>query len=353
MDSTNLNSIHKLFKKGQDALKTSFFAFKFNPDHLAAVSYFTEAAHEYLKLKMYNESLLAFNEAIKCNNELNESWAQGQNYKEMAEIYINHTNDFNEGWKCLQSASLSFKISGKFTSGIKIYQDFAEKAVESKKLDQALKFLNTAFEDCLEHTHDELIRISLEEVFIKLTDLHCLMKKFEDAIIISEKYIQLQKQVKNEPKHKISKNYLKLGILRIIIDEVYIAEKIIDEMFSVYDSSCREDMEDLKKLINSFKELNKKDFNFLVVYAFSLYGNNMLKALRNAFDKKMQAQNGSNPPTNANRNEIYVDRIIQDDRSNISMNETNANTEINVGYVDEEIILSNNQNENTHAEDYL
>ena len=353
MDNT-ANSINKLFKKGQDALKTSFFALKFSPDHLTAVGYFTEAAHEYRKLKMYNEALLAFNEAIKCNKELNESWAQGQNYKEMAEIYINHSNNFNEGWKCLQSASLSFKISGKFTSGIKIYQDFAEHAVESKKFDHALKFLNTAFEDCLEHTHDELIRISLEEVFVKLTDLHCLMKHFEDAIIISEKYIQLQKQVKTEPKHKISKNYLKLGILRIIIDEIYMAEKIVDEMFSVYDSSCAEDIEDLKKLINSFKELNKKDFNFLVVYAFSLFGNNMLKALRNVFEERMQGQNGNNlPSNNVNRNEIYVDRINQDDRSNISMNETNANTELNMGYADEEIILSNSVNENTHAGDYL
>jgi hypothetical protein len=356
MDSSNINSIHKLFKKGQDALKTSFFSFKFNPDHLSAVSYFTEAAHGYRKHKLFNESILAFNEAIKCNKELHESWAQGQNYKELAEIFIYDLNQFNDGWKCLQNSSLSFKIAGKFTSGIKVYQDFSEKAIELQKMDQALIFLKQAVEDCLEHTHDDLVRISLEEVFNKLLDVYCNLKKFEDAIILTEKYIKLQKTLKNEPKHKISKNYLKLGMLRIIIDELYMAENVVDDMFSVYDSSCADDIEDLKKLNKSFKEFNKKDFNYLVVYAFSLFSNNLLKALRSVFESRMQGNANGNVinSNNTNRNVIFVDRIIPTDISNISMNETNANSDINLEYDQESNQnVQNNVNENTHADDYL
>jgi len=358
MDIPNINTIHILYKKGHDSLKTSFFSFKFSPDYLSAVGYFTDAGKGYKKLKLFNESIRAFNEAIKCNKELHESWAQGQNYKEIAEIYLYDLNNFEEGWKNLQNSCLSLKIAGKFTSGVKVYQDFAEKSIELQKHDQALIFLKQAIDDCFEHTHDELVRISLEEVFNKLIDVYSYLKKYEDAIILTEKYIKIQKSIKNEPKHKISKNYLKLGMLRIIIDEIYMAESIVDDMFSVYDSSCAEDIEDLKKLIKSFKELNKKDFNYLIVYAFSLFSNNLLKALRNVFEAKLQLNQNVNYEgnTNVNRNVIFVDRILPTDLSNISMNETNVNSEVNVEFDNQNEGNNFNHNESnnrTNADDYM
>lgn len=350
---SNINQIHNIYKKGKNSLSTSFFSFKFSPDYLSAVSYFTEAAEAYRKYKHFNESIIAFNDAINCNKELNESWAQAQNYKQLAEIYLYELNQINDGLKCLQNSSLSFKIAGKFTSGIKLYQDFADKAIDIGKTDHALIFLKQAAEDCFEHTHDELIRISLEEVLNKLLDVYCNLKKFEDAIELIERYIKLQKSLRNEPKHKISKNYIKLAMLRIIIDEIYMADNIIEEMFSVYDSSCADDIEDVKKLIKCFKEFNKKDFNYLVVYAFSLFSNNLLKNLRNVFEIRMQGNANSNLNTNVNdtnRNVTFVERILPDDISSISMNETNVNSEINI---ENDLNMNNNQTENTHTDDYL
>lgn len=292
--SNDINStlIDKLFKKGQSELKTSFFSFKFSPDYLSAVNYFVDAAKGYKRLKMFKESIVAFEEAIKCNKKLLESWQEALNYGEIAEIYIFDLNDFKLGFNALKNSSLSYKLSGKFTSGIKLYLDTANKLKELKgNYEGAAIILNEAYEDCKEHTHDELIRISLEESFNNLLDVYCQMESMEKAIELVENYIKIQKSIKEEKKYKISKNFVKLGMLRIIIDEVYMAENLIDEMYAFYSSDCSDDIDDLKKLVKAFKEGNKKDFTFLVTYAFSLFSNNLLKALKKKFDKKLEQMN--------------------------------------------------------------
>ena len=284
-NSINANDANKLFKKGQDALKVSYLSFKFSPDHLSAVSYFTDAAKAFKKSRLFRESIKAFEEAIKCNKQLLEGWAEGQNWHEIAEVYFYELNDFNTGWKSLQNSSMAFKLSGKFTSGIKVFLDNAHKFIEKGESISALVLLKSAYDDCLEQTQDELIRISLEESFGFYLDALCQASKFQDAINVVESYINVQKKIPNESKNKISKNYVKLAMLRCIIDEVYMAENIVQEMFGFYDSSCSDDIDDLRKLIKSFKEANKKDFTYLMTYAYSLFQNNLLKALRNQFEK--------------------------------------------------------------------
>lgn len=345
----NVNSVNKIYKKGQDALKTSFFALKFKPDFLTAVSYFTEAAAGYKKLALYKDSLKAFDDAIKCNMELLESWAEAQNWQEMADICIFNLHDFNKGWQYLKNASLKYKYAGKFTSGIKVYQDFAQRLMELNSLNpNVIIILQEAVEDCFEHTHDELIRISLEESFGKLLDVYCLHEKYVDAINLMEKYIKMQKSLKDEKKHKISTNYIKLGMLRIIIEEVYMAENIIQEMYSVYDSSCSDDIEDMKKLCKSFKAANKKDFTYLINYAYSLFQNNLLKGLKKAFDKMLEEHMASNMNVNLGSNQNVIHISQNEETSNMVFDETMANSEIG-----SEVEPGNNQNNLANAEGFL
>jgi tetratricopeptide (TPR) repeat protein len=334
----NPNEANKLFKKGQDALKTSFLSFKFSPDFLSAVSYFSDAARAYKKLRLFKESVKAFEEAIKCNKQLLEGWAEGQNWHELAEIYFYELKDFNSGWRALQNSSLAFKLAGKFTSGIKIYTDNAQKFLEKGEYASAIVLLKTAHEDCLEQTHDELIRISLEETFGMYLDALCQAGRFQDAVGMVENYIKVQKGIKGEAKHKVSKNYVKLAMLRCIIDEVYMADSIMQEMFGYYDSSCSDDIDDLRKLIKAFKEGNKKDFTYLMTYAYSLFQNNLLKALRTEFEK-VCARLGVNNNSNNIINIVPGGMLEQLD----DINETKADSE----FANDETIVRQ------HAEDYL
>jgi tetratricopeptide (TPR) repeat protein len=326
MNNLNENSVNKIYNEGQNHIKTSYFKFKFSPDYLSAVSCFTDAAAGYRKLKMFNQSLQAYEDAIKCNKQLLESWQEGQNWQEMADICIFDMNDFTNGWNYLKNSSLSYKIAGKFTSGIKVYNDFAQRLIEINRSLDAVKILREAIDDCFEHTHDELIRISLEEVFNKILDVYCQIENFVNAIELIEKYIKLQKTLKNEAKHKISKNYVKLGMLRIIIGELYMSENLINDMFSSYDSSCSDDIDDLRKLNKCFKDGNKKEFNFLVTYAFSLFQNNLLKALKKSFDKSLEERMNLQD-LNLNSNQI-IDLNLIEAVSTISLDETKANSEI-------------------------
>lgn len=297
--------VDKIFKEAQNDLKTSFFSLKFSPDHLSAVVNFTDAAKGYRKLKLFKEALKSFEEAIKCNKILLEGWAEGQNYLEMAEIYLFDLNNESNGLKCLKNASYAIKLTGKLSMSVKIYIEKADKLLENGNNQLALKILQEAFDDCKENTHDELMRISLEEIFVKILDLLCGIGKFADVAEFIISYIKIQKNLKDEKKYKVSKNYLYLGLIRIIMNEAYLVDSIIDEMFSFYDNSCSDDIDDLKNTAKYFEELNKAKINNLLTYSFSLFPNNLLKAFKKAYDRK-EVAGLSNQVRNVNLNNVNL-----------------------------------------------
>jgi len=342
--------IDKLFNEGQSDLKTSFLSFKFSPDYLRAVVNFTDAAKGYKKLKLPKEALKSFEEAIKCNKKLLEGWAEGQNYLEMSEIYLFELEDEINGLNCLKNASYAIKLTGKLSMSVKIYIEQASKLSEIGNKQLALKILKEAYNDCKENTHDDLMRISLEEIFIKILDTLCGMDKFAEASEYIIEYVKIQKTSNDEKKYKVSKNYLYLGLIRLIMNEGYLIDSIIDDMFSFYDNSCSDDIEDLKSASKSFEEINKSKMNNLLTYSFSLFPNNLLKALKKAFEKK--EINGSNQTRNININNNTINSISNFLKNNID--ETRDKT-VSSYLGDEENLnvnaLSNNNNNN--ADDYL
>lgn len=343
--------LDKLFKEGQSDLKTSFFSLKFSPDFLGAVVNFTDAAKGYRKIKLFQESLKSFEEAIKCNKKLLESWAEGQNYLEMAEIYLFELDDNIKGFQCLKNASFGIKLTGKLSMSVKIYMETAQKLLDKGKVKLALEILKEAYSDCKENTHDDLMRISLEEIFVKILDVLCLLEMFADAAELITSYVNIQKTFKDEKKYKVSKHYLYLGLIRLIMDEAYLVDSILDEMFLYYDNSCSDDVEDLRNCAKYFQELNKQKMNNLFTYSFSLFPTNLLKALRKAYDKKeksgvsneMRNVNFNNAPLNNNNNNY----------SNSDLNETRDKT-VN-SYLGDEEENSQQPNNNTApaADDYL
>lgn len=342
MNSKEKQRIDKIFKEAQDDLKTSFFSLKFSPDHLSAVQNFTDAAKGYRKLNLFKQSLLAFEEAIKCNKKLLESWPEGQNNLQMAEIYLEELDDEINGIKHLKNASFAIKVTGKLSMSIKIYIDEANKLHDRTKFSLALKLLKIAYEDCKEYTHDELIRISMEEVYAKIIDILCGQESFAEAAELIDDFIKMQKTWKDEKKYKVSKNYLYLGLIRLIMNEGYLVDSIVDDMFAFYDNSCSDDIDDLRSAHKAFEEVDKNKIGNLIKYSFSLFPNNLLKAFKKAFDKK-EISGISNQVNNINFNNT---------KNNIELNETNDNT-VNT------FITENNENnsnivpESSGTDDYL
>jgi tetratricopeptide (TPR) repeat protein len=283
-----IKDIDKLYKEAEKDLKTSYFSLKFNPDYLSAVVHFTDAAKGYRKLKRFKDSLNAFERAIECNTKLNESYAEGQNWLEMAEIYAFELNETSNWFNCLKKAAYYHKLTGRIHSGIRVLTEFSRKLLEANRYDMALQVLKEAYNDSKDNLHEDITKLSLEDVSNSIIDLLCQLEKFKDAIIFLDSHITLQKGF--DKKAKISKNYIKLGMLMIITNESYMVDKIINEMYGVYDQSCGDDIDDLKELLKAYTECNKQKFNYSISYAFSLFSNNLLKALKKAFEKRVETQ---------------------------------------------------------------
>ena len=290
MNKLSFQECEKTFKRGESALKTSFFSLKFSPDYLSAASYFQEAAKGFLELKYFDKSIESYVKAIECNKKQHDSWSEAQNYEEIAKILLFEKDDFTNGLKFLKQASYSYQVAGKSLVAPRLYMELAMKLREKDKTKYAISLLQEAFNESYDSAHDELTRIMLEDIYIKLLDLYCLNDNFILACEIAEKIIKVQIDYKDR-KNKITKNYSRLVMLRIIMNEEYLCQGIIDQMYACYDASCADDIEDIKTLLQTYQTCNKQKFNSTITYSFELYETNLLKKLKATFDKRFQSYN--------------------------------------------------------------
>ena len=285
MNRLTLLECDKIYKKAESAMKTSIFSLKFSPDYLSASSYYQEAGKGYLELKLFDKSIDAFMNAVETSKKLNDSWSEGQNYEEIAKIYLLEKDDLSNGLKALKQSSYSYQIAGKSLSGPRLYLELSSKLKERQKIKNAILLLQEGFTESYDCAHDELARVMIEDIFVKLLDIYCLNDQFVPACDITEKMIKMQIEFK-EKKNKITKNYSRVVLLRLIMKEEYLCQGIIDKMYSSYDSSCGDDIEDIKNLLQYFTTCNKQKFNSTITYSFELYENNLIKKLKAAFDNR-------------------------------------------------------------------
>ena len=297
------------FQKGKKALKTSFFSLKFSPDYTQAIDEFQLAAKGYLHLNLFKNSIESFLEASKCNKKITDYFSAGQNLLEISHIYFFNLSDLDSGLSYLQQSVKSLQMSGKFANSIKIITEIALKFMSNKELLSAEKILLLAYDECISNFQEKLVRISLEDVFNKLLDVECGLKKFIDAIKLTEKYVKNQIE-NNEEKYKINKNLMKLGILYIIINEDFKLDEIIGKMYQNNYEDTKEDASDLRKCANAVRESNKKEFNYCVSSAFTLFENNLLKGLMERYKKIEEENNKNNNNKDGNNNNNSGKRVI-------------------------------------------
>lgn len=310
MDEKDCN---KLYTKGVNKLKTSFFSFKFSPDYLGAVDDFTSSAKGYRKLGLSNKSIACYQKAIECNHNLNDFWAEGNCNLSIAEIYLFDLKNSEKGIEYLKKANYCYQVSGKFSYGIKSIVTVAEKFMENKEYETAEKILNEAFNICADNTEDKLIGGTFEQIFNKLLDVLCGMKKWAESINLTQKYVEAQLKYPEKDNYRINKTYMKLCILRIINGEDYLCDDIFLKMFNSRYEDTSTDIGDIKKLMDSIKNLDKKNFTYCVSSAFTLFENNLLKGLQVLYkNKEEEAKNGGKNVIN----NVDDNNIINTDSNN-------------------------------------
>ena len=304
----NQQDCDKLYNKGMGKLKTSFFSFKFSPDYVGAVDDFNAAAKGFRKLGLSGKSITCYKKAIECNRHMNDYWAEGNCYVSIAEIYFFDLKTPDQGIEALNKASYAFQVSGKFTYAVKSFVTTAERFMENKEFETAKRILNEAFNVCAGNTEDKLIGATFEQIYNKLLDVLCGMEKWEEAIEITQKYIDGQLKYPEKDNYRINKTYMKLCILRIITKEEYLCEDIFMKMFNSRYEDTATDIGDIRKLIDAIKDLNKKNFTYCVSSAFTLFENNLLKGLQVLYKKKEEeAKNGGNNNNeNGNKNDLNI-----------------------------------------------
>ena len=287
----------KLYKSGTSKLKTGLFAFKFKPDYLGAVDDFTSAGKGYRQVGLPAKAITCFEKAIECNHALNDYWAEANCYQNIADIYFYDLKNANEGLEILKKASHSFQVSGKFSYAVKSYVKTAEKYLENKEYEIAEKILSQAFELCMDNVEDKLIGGTFEEIYNKLLDVECGLGKWREATNFTKQYIDAQMKYPEKDNYRLSKTFMKLCILHIINKEEYLVEGVFDKMFSNKYEDTVTDMNDIQKLMDSLKNLDKKKFTFCVSSAFTLFENNLLKGLQILYkekEKEKQDEEGGN-----------------------------------------------------------
>ena len=196
------------YNKAKKALKTSFFSLKFSPDYTEAIEQFTIAAKGYKHINKFQNSIESFEQASKCNKKITDYFSAGQNLLEICDIYFFNLSMFEKGIPYLKQAVVNYQMSGKFSNSIKIITDIALKFMSLNQLQEAEKILILAYDECLSHSEEKLVRITFEDVFHKLLDVQCGMKKYIEAIKMTEKYVDEQIKL-GEDKYKINKNLMK------------------------------------------------------------------------------------------------------------------------------------------------
>ena len=251
----------KKYKKGVNDLKTGLFAFKFSKDYLSASTNFLEAAKGYRKLRLINKSIDAFTKAIECYKQLDDHWEVAESYLAIGEMQIFDLELLQEGFNNLKEAAYHFHVSGKPESAIKVFMDNANKFFIEKEYKKAEMIYKLAYDECKEHSEDEIIQISFDEIINNLVEVYCALEDYVAAIKILGDYIPVQKKMP-DAKYKLSKNLMRMAMLRIINGESYLLDDITSQMWEFKYDDTQEDISDLRRLTDSIDKLNKNDFTF-------------------------------------------------------------------------------------------
>ena len=282
-------------RDGYQLLKPSFCSFRFKPDYLEALECFTQASNDFKRIGLPEEQIVALEECAKCNKILSIYIAEAENYKELCQVELQllfspekkerDAFSVDKLKQYLSNSSFAYIKAGCFRDSAQIYNTIIDQLKNKREYMLAEEILSMAFDENIIHYDDELVRISIDELIMKLIDVYCEIGNFKDAKIKFLQYIEEQLKYKSDinDNSRIMTSYIKLAVIRIINDELYMIKKIIDDMYKIYDSTCSDEIRDVQRLEKAFQEKDKNSFHFIMENVIFLYPTGVLKALRNKF----------------------------------------------------------------------
>lgn len=254
----------------------------FEPKVLDAYNDYTKAADGYYGLELYEDYIKAMIKRAECNHQMRIHFDEGMIHQKIANVYWNKLHNANSCIAYMKMSSRAFQRGGKLMDSIVIFNTFCRELIPKKEFNLCNELIVFAFDAGINYFQEELVQIAMGDTNTLLIDITSELALFEIAIRETMRYIEAKKQSKLS-KNNIFRSYIILGILRIIVKDIHLADELIHDMYK-YNDNNQENINDYIKLINSFKNNDKKAFNFCVNYSFSLLPNGLLKALRKAFE---------------------------------------------------------------------
>lgn len=273
----------------------------FKPNYQEAHDHFQAAAQLFKKYGYKEQQIEALEEKAKCSHELRIYEQEIFDYKQIADIRLSFLQSNLEDYKVIYDnrklindllcTSNAYKLTNHYAECITLFLSFAEALVELKYFEFAYELINTCYEANKGYSEEKVLMIEMNKLMAMLIDLCCYLDRIPTAIETLTEFIKIQRKSRvlyddSNAKSKISRNYIYLGMLRIINDEIFLIEDITQHMFEIYDNTCKGDINDLKQLTKAFKEKSYKDFSFCMKYSFILFPNNLLKKLKKKYESE-------------------------------------------------------------------
>jgi len=254
MDPEQLKKAKKNFTKGEGALNTHIF--KWNPDYVKAVPYYSEAATLYENLGNFDMAIKAYNKLALCNEKIDDTYNAAGAYEKIAKLTLKiNPDDINSSLKFFRKAGDLYRIQGNSMKYQMLIKDLASEYQNKNEPEMAIALYKELVEDVFEEenylTGSDLIPTYLNMLVAK--------NKYKEAIDIYLKHIHYIKNLKKY-EYTIGRCWISIISIHLILNEVEIAEEKLMDMQNDIDKPHTEEFQIAYSLIDYFKKGNPEDF---------------------------------------------------------------------------------------------
>ncbi len=144
---------------GDDELKTSCLMCKFKPNFLDAIPYYKNASQLYHSARAFRDEIYCREKLAYCLRENKSKWEEGNEYDQLASIYLDYLNDPQGAWKAINNAYQAYFRSNEYKDAVDCVRKLGEK-FKAKDSDESLnKEYSEYAEKCLKQGYDAFLQI--------------------------------------------------------------------------------------------------------------------------------------------------------------------------------------------------
>ena len=275
-------------EKGDKAIAVSIICCKYEPDYLSAVPSYEQAAKNFSLIKNFKEEIYCRDKLVNCHRNLKDTYSEGRELEKIATIYIINQGQYEDAYKYIQNAVLSFRTKGDYKYEINCLIKISESYREKKELEYA--------EKCLKLAHDEIIKIahvvtldkehSYDYVYKAMTAyivILILLNKLKETITISREFIKAFEEFEDN-KSLIINFFGLIAIAHILLEDHDNVENVFEEAKAICQKhSDYMTMNNIYDTWIALKEGNEEKFNLALRVVDVDYDNALIKKFKEFF----------------------------------------------------------------------